>query len=121
MSLSRAQPLNGRSGRRILDRARNPAEITLHAARRFREDVIKFGMAATSEAAIGTSLSCGPRLDPIGDDLFTAQRAIRDLCLHAKKIYRGKNSYILRAPPWYLFYRDGAVVTVMHEQSQRRF
>ena len=103
MSLSRAQPINGRSGRRILDRARNPAEITLHAARRFRDDAIKFGVATNS------------------DDLFTAQRAIRDLCLHAKKIYRGKNSYILRSPPWYLFYRDGAVVTVMHEQSQRRF
>lgn len=103
MSLSRAQPLGGRSGRRILDRARNPAEITLHAARRYREEALKHGVPLNS------------------DDLFTAQRAIRDLCLHARKIYRGKNTYILRSPPWFLFYRDGAVVTVLHEQSQRRF
>lgn len=103
MSLTRAQPLDSRSARRILDRARNPSEITLHAARRFREDAIRFGVVTN------------------GDDLFTAQRAVRELCLHATKIYRGKNSYILRSPPWFLFYRDGAVVTVMHEQSQRRF
>ncbi len=103
MSLTRAQPLRTRKARRILDRARNVAEVTLHAARRFREDAIKFGVQTN------------------GDDLLTAQRAVRELCLHAQKIYRGKNSYILRSPPWFLFYRDGAVVTVMHEQSQRRF
>lgn len=103
MSLTRAEPLNGRKGRRILARARNPAEITLHAARRFHDDAVKFGVLVA------------------GDDVFSSTRAIRELCLHAKKIYRGKNSYILRSPPWFLFYRDGAVVTVLHEQSQRRF
>lgn len=103
MSLTRAEPLDSRSARRVLDHARNPAEITLHAARRYREEALKHGVPLNS------------------DDLFSAQRAIRDLCLHARKIYRGKNTYILRSPPWFLFYRDGAVVTVLHEQSQRRF
>lgn len=103
MSLTRAKPIDGRSARRVLDHARNPAEITLHAARRYREEALKHGVPLNS------------------DDIFSAQRAVRELCLHAKKIYRGKNSYILRSPPWFLFYRDGAVVTVLHERSQRRF
>lgn len=112
MSITRAQPLNGRNARFILDRARNPKEITLHAARRFIQD------ATRVDPGYGTDFVV---IDPPISPVRRATIEIKLLCRRAKKIYRGKNTFILHSPPWWIFYRDDSVVTVMHDQSQRRF
>lgn len=109
MSITRAQPLNGRNARYVLDRARNPKDITLHAARRFVQDSERIYQPHVIDPY--------PSITPN----HWAMLEIRLLCLRAKKIYRGKNTYILHSPPWWIFYRDDSVVTVMHDQSQRRF
>jgi len=102
MNLPGTQPRNGRRARHVLDCARNPRVVSLHAARRFIEDAMQQGVALS------------------GDDVFSAIRQIEDLCRRARKLYRGKNSYILHSPPWWVFYRDGTVVTVLHANSQRK-
>lgn len=101
MNLPGAQPLTGRRARHILDRARNPV-VSLHAARRFIEDAAQLD------------------IERAGDDVFSAMRHIEELCRRARKLYRGKNSFILQSPPWWIFYRDGLIVTVMHHQSNRK-
>ena len=102
MRLHRTQLLNTRAARRILDRARNPAEITLHAAKRFIDDAPKFGIEIQHR------------------DLDAARHRIHAICQKAKQIYRGNNCFILSSPPWFVFYRDDAVITVMHANSDRR-
>lgn len=102
MNLPGAQPLTGRRARHILDRARNPRVVSLHAARRFIEDAAQQGVARA------------------GDDVFSAMRQVEELCRRARKLYRGKNSYIIHSPPWWIFYRDDTIVTVLHADSQRK-
>lgn len=97
-----ARLLVDRRGRRVLDRARNPDNITAHAVTRYIQDVI-----ARNPQAIA--------------DPDAARDQIRLLCRQAKRIFRGKDSHLLQSPPWIIFYRDGTVVSVMHEQSQRRY
>lgn len=102
MKLEGARLLTTRSARRVLDKARNPAGITHRAVKRFIEDAAKAGL----------QIDAG--------DLFTARQKIIEVCQKAQKIYRGKNSYILFSSPWWIFYRDGVVVTVMHDNANRR-
>lgn len=100
MRIARSMLLTGRRARRILDRARNPRVIAAHAVERFVED-------AGSE---------GLNVQTFDDALA----ALRRVCQKAQQIYRGRNCYVLQAAPWWIFYRDDTVVTVMHDRAARR-
>jgi len=102
MSTKPGVALRTRRARRLLDRARNPVSITKHAAERLLEDWPKSGEGA------------------IKQDLATARYHIRQLCLSATRIRRGHNCRILESGDWFIFFRDNTVVTVMHNNSQRR-
>lgn len=101
MKTVNARTFTGRRARRALDRARNPEAVSAHACLRLMEDAHK-----------------DPTLGPVLD-LRTADECIRRLCRHAKKIYRGRDTLIINAPPWFLFYRDRTVVTVLHHAATR--
>ena len=102
MKLARTVSMNTRRARHELDVARNPREVSRHACERFIEDC---------------------KLDPlglVGCDLHAAERHIRHLCAHASRIRRIRSCRILTSGDWFIFYRDGTVVTVMHKDSGRR-
>ena len=103
MKLARSRTYNSHRGRRALDRARNPEKVSYHAIQRFIED-----------AALDHSID-------IGNDTVSAERHIRTLCARATKIRRGRTTMIVSSPPWFIFYRDRTVVTVMHKDAQRRW
>lgn len=95
--------LTDRKSRRVLDRARNPRSVSAHAVTRYFQD---FMDAAGAPDAV---------FDP---DVVRAE--IRVLCQKAKRIFKGRNCFILHVRPWLIFYRDDTVVSVMHEQSKRK-
>lgn len=108
MSITNARPAKGRKARRALDRARNPEYISRHAVNRF---VFDLQHDAERRARV---------FDGAEKVVDAARAEIRALCAAAKRIHRNKDSVILDSPPWFLFYRDRAVVTVMHKDSPRK-
>ena len=108
MSLKFARPAKGRKARNALDRARNPEYISQHAVDRF--------VAELSHDAALQERVC--RTD--GKMIDIARAEIRVLCAAAQRIYRNKNAIIIESPPWFIFYRERAVITVMHKDSPRK-
>ena len=108
MSLKFARPAKGRKARHTLDCARNPEYISQHAVDRFVIDLHKD--AALHERVFRTD----------GKMIDIARTEIRALCAAAQRIYRNKNSIIIESPPWFIFYRERAVITVMHKDSPRK-
>ncbi len=102
MKLSNSKPINTRRGRRLLDRARNPALVSHHACERFVEDSVDLKLNACATPA-------------------AAEQLIRLICGKATGIRDGRNSKILTSGDWFIFYRDGTIVTVMHKDSKRRW
>ena len=109
MSIKFARPAKGRKARHTLDRARNPEYISQHAVDRF---VAEWSLDAERHARV-----C--RMD--GKVIDIARAEIRALCAAARRISRNKDSIIIESPPWFIFYRDRAVITVMHKDSPRKF
>lgn len=109
MSLSRARPAVGRRARRALDRARNPEIISRHAIDRFVAEVHH------DEPRSAILFGAGAKL------IDAARAEIRALCAKARRIHRGKDSVIIDSPPWFIFYRDRTVITVMHKDSPRKW
>jgi hypothetical protein len=109
MSLTRARPAQGRRARRSLDQARNPKLITHHAIQRFLQEL-------HHDAERRARVFASP--DRVVD---TAREELRALCAAARRLHRGRNSLILESPPWFLFYRDQSVITVMHRESPRKW
>ena len=103
MKLANTRPMNTRRDRRELDRARNPRLVAHHACERFIEDCesLKIGGAPITPAA--------------------AEQRIRLICQKAGEIRAGRNSRVLVAGDWFIFYRDETVITVMHKDSKRRW
>lgn len=106
--------LTDRKSRRVLDRARNPKSVTAHAVARFVQDTL-----AIDRKAVGLQLGDAP-IEFRAPEPDEARADIRALCQKAKRIFRGRNCFILHARPWFIFYRDDTVVSVMHEQSTRK-
>lgn len=102
MKLVNTKPMNTRRDRRELDRARNPRLVAHHACERFIEDceTLKIGGPGTPAAA---------------------EQMIRLICQKATGIRAGRNSRVLISGDWFVFYRDGTVITVMHKDSKRRW
>lgn len=109
MSITNARPAKGRKARRTLDRARNPEYIAQHAVDRF--------VAELSNDTARHARVCG--MD--GKMIDIARAEIRALCAAATRIHRGKDAIIVESPPWFIFYRDRAVITVMHKDSPRKW
>lgn len=109
MTLTRARPAANRRARRALDQARNPKLITYHAIQRFLQEL-------HYDVERRAKVFASP--DRVID---SAREELRELCAAAQRIHRGRNSYILDSPPWFLFYRDQSVITVMHRESPRKW
>lgn len=97
-----ASPLTDRKHRRVLDRARNPEAVSAHAVARYVQDTLE------------------RKIHDVALDPEDARAEIRRHCQKAKRIFRGRDCFILQSKPWFLFYRDGTIVSVMHEQSKRK-
>ena len=108
MSLTNARPMRSRKARRTLDRARNPEYISQHAVDRFVADL--HHDTSRQERVFGAA-----------EKIIDARAEIRALCAAARRIHRGKDSIIIESPPWFIFYRDRAVITVMHKDSPRKW
>ncbi len=109
MTITRARPATGRRARRAFDQARNPKLITHHAIQRFLEELRHD--AERRERVFATP-------DRVVD---AAREELRALCAAARRLHRGRDSLILESPPWFLFYRDQSVITVMHKESPRKW
>lgn len=109
MSLTNARTAKGRKARHTLDCARNPEYISQHAIDRFVIDLPK-------DPALQERVC---RAD--GKMIDVARAEIRALCAAARRIYRNKDATIIESPPWFIFYRDRAVITVMHKDSPRKW
>lgn len=106
--LLHAHALRGRRARHTLDAARNPRVVSRHAIDRWAGDCVDLGL---EDRALWVS-----------PDLYQrGENAVREFCRRATDIYRGRNCYVLKAAPWWIFYRDGTVVTVLHDKSQRKY
>lgn len=109
MTITRVRPAAGRRARRMLDQARNPSVISHHAIQRFlqelhHDDERRNRVFASPDRVIDT-----------------AREELRALCAAARRLHRGRDSLIIESPPWFLFYRDHAVITVMHRDSPRKW
>jgi hypothetical protein len=109
VTITNARPAQGRRARRALDQARNPKTISYHAIQRFLEEL--HHDTERRERVFATP-------DRVVD---AAREELRALCAAARRLHRGRNSMIIDSPPWFLFYRDHAVVTVMHRDSPRKW
>lgn len=109
MSLTKTRPAKGRKARHTLDCARNPEYIAQHAVDRF---VAEWSLDTERHARV-----CRMQ----GKVIDIARAEIRALCAAAKRIHRGKDAIVIESPPWFIFYRDRAVITVMHKDSPRKW
>lgn len=109
MSITYARPATNRRARRTLDQARNPEYVSQHAVDRF-------------VAELHNEPERQARVFGANEKIIDAARTeIRALCAGARRIHRGRDSLILESPPWFIFYRDRAVITVMHKDSPRKW
>jgi len=102
MTLASARRANTRRARRMLARAHNPQTVARHAVHRFLHDAPQAS-------------------DQQPETTEQTEQRIRALCAKAKKIYQGRDSIIIESPPWFIFYRDRTVITMMHKDAKRRW